>query len=80
MRWGGEEFLVILTNTNQRNAKETAERMRRCVESECNYGDIRVTASFGVAQWKTGQSVDALLQTADVRLYAAKEKGRNRVE
>lgn len=78
-RFGGEEFVILLPNTNARVALSIAERMRSQVEAT-EFPNRPVTASFGVAT-VDGKSVDvrALLEAADTAMYAAKKAGRNRV-
>lgn len=81
-RWGGEEFLLLLPNTAQIDAVEQAERLRQLLDSdalkiECY--PYRVTASFGVCEFKPGESLEFLLKQADVALYRAKAQGRNQV-
>jgi diguanylate cyclase (GGDEF)-like protein len=82
-RLGGEEFGVLLPETEVMNASAVAERIRRAVEAEpTRLGDalVPLTASFGVACWRAAaESPDALLQRADAALYEAKAAGRNRV-
>ncbi|WP_432698599.1 GGDEF domain-containing protein [Marinobacterium sp. YM272] len=79
-RTGGEEFMVVATETGGMGAMELAERLRSAVEST-NFGiDQVVTASFGVSQLRPGESFGSLMQRADERLYRAKRDGRNRVE
>jgi diguanylate cyclase (GGDEF)-like protein len=80
-RFGGEEFLVLLPDTDRAGAVETAEKLRRAIEQTELPGIGVLTASFGVAclpddAVDTGQ----LLQRADRALAAAKTLGRNRVE
>jgi diguanylate cyclase (GGDEF)-like protein len=77
-RFGGEEFLVLLPNTNISKAKRVAERIRRAVEK--NLKKYSVTISGGIACYKKGYSKEKLKQRADKALYKAKEKGRNRIE
>lgn len=82
-RWGGEEFLILLPNTNQPDAVEQAERLRQLLDSDTmriNRYPHRVTASFGVSEYHPGQSVESMLKQADVALYQAKAQGRNRVQ
>ncbi len=75
-RYGGEEFLVILPETDLDSACEAAERMRKAVEEE-----IGVTISLGVASCREEtRDATGLIRSADVALYRAKQKGRNRVE
>ncbi|WP_051298742.1 GGDEF domain-containing protein [Marinobacterium litorale] len=79
-RTGGEEFMVITTETPGSGATELAERLRSAIESASFGLDQCVTASFGVSQLRPGESFAALMQRADERLYWAKRQGRNRVK
>lgn len=82
VRYGGEEFVVILQQGMVDNVLDAAERLRRAV-SEASIDDFAgkhlppVTASFGVAQLQPGQSFSMLLAEADEALYRAKAQGRN---
>jgi diguanylate cyclase (GGDEF)-like protein len=82
-RWGGEEFLAILPDTDAIEALNIAERLRAEVERSSipfNGQTIRATASIGVASFpRDGATPDFLLRAADVALYEAKKTGRNRV-
>lgn len=80
-RPGGEEFAVLVPDTNLDNATVLAERIRASVEG-CFLPAIgrSVTASFGVAQWKKDESLAEWEARADEALYRAKDKGRNCVE
>jgi diguanylate cyclase (GGDEF)-like protein len=81
-RWGGEEFLILLPNAAQADAAEQAERLRQLLDSDALQIDRyphRVTASFGVCEFSTGQDLEFLLKQADVALYQAKAQGRNQV-
>lgn len=84
-RYGGEEFAVILPDTNGKGAKHTAERIRKSVQRDKlqkeKHGVITCTVSIGFAA-NTGQEEDIkdLLKIADNMLYRAKQEGRNRVE
>jgi diguanylate cyclase (GGDEF)-like protein len=77
-RWGGEEFIVMLSYTDLGNAVQIAEELRASVEQE-RFETGRLTCSFGVASLKSGDTVDTIVNRADKALYAAKEGGRNRV-
>jgi diguanylate cyclase (GGDEF)-like protein/PAS domain S-box-containing protein len=81
-RIGGEEFVVLLPETNLEGALAVTERLRERVgRSEIPIGDGRVakiTVSAGVAELQPTEGLDALLKRADDALYAAKEQGRNR--
>lgn len=82
VRYGGEEFLVVLTDQSQDAAAAVAERCRAMLEaldlSEVAEG-LGLTASFGVAERAADESVEDWLQRADIALYGAKDAGRNRV-
>jgi diguanylate cyclase (GGDEF)-like protein len=84
-RYGGEEFLIIASNTDAVGTLALAERIRGVVESKpavTQAGEVRVTASLGVAVSTDARSADPqiLLRLADKALYRAKELGRNRYE
>ncbi len=80
VRWGGEEFLLILPGLDQQTARHLAELMRGQIATLHRVTDIeRVTASFGVVVRRSNELPDALLRRADGALYRAKELGRNRV-
>ncbi len=83
-RLGGEEFALILPSITEHGAREVAERLRARVEAlrvNTHAGEVRVTASFGVALYKArGGDAAKLFERADQSLYAAKRGGRNRVE
>ncbi|MCW5603787.1 MAG: GGDEF domain-containing protein [Burkholderiales bacterium] len=82
-RWGGEEFLIMLKNIAEEQARLLAEKIRAAVET----GDFRhdgeaipLTVSLGVASHREGETPEQLISRADDALYAAKEAGRNRVQ
>lgn len=83
-RFGGEEFIILLPETNLRRAAQIAERLRRqalAIHIPTEQGSPSITISLGVAAIKPGQSasLDELVSTADQALYRAKEEGRNQV-
>ena len=83
-RYGGEEFAILLPETDVMAAKDVAERIRKAVAAEvieAEDGLVRITVSIGVAAG-TGKDVEVetLLERADAALYAAKRNGRDRVE
>ncbi len=76
-RWGGEEFLAVLPDTDLLEAFDCAERARKAVEGYLIDGDISVTASFGVTQYRPGEPINEFVGRADKALYLAKDRGRN---
>ncbi|WP_373034613.1 GGDEF domain-containing protein [Sulfurimonas sp.] len=79
-RWGGEEFMIICTNTDVKNAEILAEKIRKKIE-EYDFEIVKnMTASFGVAQYSENLDFSSLFKHADEALYLAKNNGRNRVE
>lgn len=83
-RWGGEEFLVLLPESDLETGRVTAEKLRTLIEhTRMSVGgtELRLTASFGVSAWEPQQqlTVAELLGQCDSALYNAKEGGRNRV-
>ncbi|MCP4179833.1 MAG: diguanylate cyclase [bacterium] len=81
-RYGGEEFLIILPNTELKYAVIVAENLREVIESTKFSGhEICLTVSIGVASINDEmQTTNQLIRKADVLLYKAKNKGRNRIE
>jgi diguanylate cyclase (GGDEF)-like protein len=78
-RWGGEEFLLILPETDTAEAQILAERIRMKIEDTFFTQVYNVTASFGVVAYRTGLGLEALIECADKALYQAKNNGRNQV-
>jgi diguanylate cyclase (GGDEF)-like protein len=78
-RWGGEEFLVVLTETTYAGALVCAENIRARVATLGEIVGFGVTVSGGVYQPAPGESIPDILAHADGRLYEAKNNGRNRV-
>ncbi|WP_181902168.1 sensor domain-containing diguanylate cyclase [Thalassotalea euphylliae] len=82
-RWGGEEFIMMLPDTDSEQAYRIAERMRQSIEAlKITAPDVatplQVTASFGLAEGQlAGESLNDIVQLADRALYQAKAKGRN---
>ncbi|MBU1168695.1 MAG: diguanylate cyclase [Proteobacteria bacterium] len=79
-RFGGEEFLILLPNTDLESGFLLAERIRHSIESMAWESDIvRITISGGIAEYQ-GESDTELFRKADELLYKAKAAGRNRIE
>lgn len=82
-RWGGEEFIVYLPETDLSAARVLAERLRASIAGMAvphGTGETSVTASFGIAQKEDAHAtLDALIAAADEGLYESKERGRNQV-
>lgn len=82
-RWGGEEFIIGLINTDLENAKVIAETLRKSFEEDTGLLHLctfPVTASFGVVTLSSNDSADTLLARADLAMYRAKGLGKNRIE
>lgn len=82
-RFGGDEFVVLLPETNRRGAQELAERIRRSVEVsrvDIRGGAMNTTVSIGIASYpEDGGNLEVILDKADKAMYRAKQRGRNRV-
>ncbi len=82
-RTGGDEFAIVLEDTGIEKAEYIGERVRRAVEESCflvSAHRFHVSVSIGVAPIIEKQGLSALMSLADKAMYAAKERGRNRVE
>ncbi|MDZ4202605.1 MAG: GGDEF domain-containing protein [Gallionella sp.] len=80
VRWGGEEFAILLSNTPLAAAVGFCDRLRAAIERKVLLNGIRMTVSLGVAEYDPEEDESSLLERADRALYNAKRKGRNRVE
>ncbi len=83
-RFGGEEFALVLPNTDLSGARDVAERLRMAINAMDFRGEIRaikITVSIGIACFPSAQTndIDQLLKCADQALYQAKSQGRNQV-
>ncbi len=81
-RWGGEEFILLLTETDIEHARNYAEKLRHAItELKVKTGShsISLTASFGVVRCSTDSKIVDMIHLADAELYRAKSEGRNRV-
>ena len=80
VRWGGEEFLVILVDADEQACRNVAETLRALIAQKTFPQVGSVTASFGIAGFASPESPAEALARADAALYRAKSAGRNRVE
>jgi len=82
-RYGGDEFLLVLTQTPLAGARECADRFRRALETlstnEIGAG-LAVTMSVGITEYRVGEGIAQTVTRADAALYRAKSGGRNRIE
>ncbi len=76
-RWGGEEFLVALTNTHLEDATAVLERLRAEIAGSSAFSVPSLTLSLGAAQWHAEIGLAGTLKQADIALYGAKDQGRN---
>ena len=79
-RWGGEEFIILLPDTDLDRAVAVADKLRRIIHSYRFMNNLTVTASFGVTQFEEEDDVVRFVMKADKALYTAKRNGKNRVE
>jgi len=80
VRWGGEEFMVLVPQTSLANAITLAEKLRGVIATHHFSPEFSITASFGVTEFIPQDDRDQLLKRVDDALYLAKDRGRNRVE
>jgi polar amino acid transport system substrate-binding protein len=78
-RWGGDEFLIVLLETDPDKAFVVAEKIRTIINSAAFSVPEHLSCSFGAASYRQGDSKDQLLARADKALYEAKNSGRNKI-
>lgn len=78
-RWGGEEFMLLLPNTDMHRARESANRIRIEIENSTFANEAKVTCSIGLAELTDDDDIVSFIRKADKALYTAKIKGKNRV-
>lgn len=79
-RWGGEEFVVLFKNTSINIAENLSKKLKDKIEANEHPTAGKVTASFGVTEYKQDDTFESLFKRCDDAMYKAKENGRNRVE
>ncbi|MGB3960606.1 MAG: diguanylate cyclase [Sulfurimonas sp.] len=80
VRWGGEEFVLLVKTKTTKNLYDVAELVRQTIEQSCFEEVEKLTCSFGISIYQEGEDVSQTINRADKALYIAKEQGRNRVE
>ncbi|MDA8126321.1 MAG: GGDEF domain-containing protein [Deltaproteobacteria bacterium] len=81
-RWGGEEFLILMSHSRLSLAQEGVERIRQALEQMVVLAEVaavRLTLSAGIVEHRPGESSETMIERADAALYSAKTQGRNRV-
>ena len=78
-RWGGEEFIILMPKADKNNSNKKAEKIRKIIESYEFSTIKKLTCSFGVTQYRDGDTESSLFNGADEALYLSKSNGRNRV-
>lgn len=81
-RWGGEEFLIFLHQSDAGDARSAVERIRETLKAQMiltSEGDVNITASFGIGVYQGEGEISSVLSEADGCLYEAKKHGRDRV-
>jgi len=79
IRWGGEEFIAVLPETELPGAVKLAHKLRETIPQKSIDLPVKVTASFGVVEWNAEEDIDTLISRADKKMYEAKQQGRNRI-
>jgi diguanylate cyclase (GGDEF)-like protein len=80
-RWGGEEFLVLLSRVKKKALAATAEKLRMLVASSylgADGAELHVTISLGATLFRRGDTAETAVARADPMLYESKSEGRNR--
>lgn len=79
VRWGGDEFVLLLPKTNVEQARKLSVRIQEAFIRQEVAENLRITCSFGITSMRKGDSLDLLVQQADASMYAAKKKGKNSI-
>ena len=81
-RWGGEEFIILLPETDAKGAAVLGEKLREAVADnrfEYEGNRLGITMTFGIAEHRKGEPLETCIARADTALYHGKERGRNKV-
>jgi diguanylate cyclase (GGDEF)-like protein len=80
VRWGGDEFVLLLPDTSVDQARILSERIRKSItEHNLKGPKINVTCSFGITSMTKGQSLEDMIHQADESMYVAKSEGKNKI-
>ncbi|MCZ2721571.1 GGDEF domain-containing protein [Marinomonas sp. 15G1-11] len=79
-RWGGEEFVIVCPNTDQKMALTIAENVFLAIHSHTFPLQINVTVSLGLSEFTINHSLESILVEIDQKMYRAKQTGRNRIQ
>jgi diguanylate cyclase len=80
-RYGGEEFVILLPETDEQSAHEALDKIRQAIAAmpfRFHKEPVTITMSIGLSQFREGDTVETVFERADKQLYVAKEQGRNR--
>jgi len=79
VRWGGDEFMLLLPNTHIGDAEKLAGRIKDAISNRVFEPPVKLTCSFGIAPMQTDSNLNALIGQADASMYAAKKTGKNAI-
>ncbi|MEA2112107.1 MAG: GGDEF domain-containing protein, partial [Campylobacterota bacterium] len=79
VRFGGEEFVILLPHTDIKQANILLEKIRNIVEKNRTTDNITFTISIGLSQYTQAEDIETLLKRADEKLYIAKSSGKNKI-
>lgn len=80
VRWGGDEFVLLLPKTNMEQAKHLSLRIQDAFANQDVADNLKITCSFGITSMHKGDSLDLLVQQADTSMYVAKKRGKNAIQ